>query len=136
MKKFFIILCVAVNIIILSFCIEKIFYYSIILPFQYDCVLWCNADERDYIEERYGIAGKYNIIACKISWNREKTTVYKIKELPYGVGQKIELSPSLGEYVIENNNLGEVIVKSVIPYVIIGGINIMLITIMIKSRTS
>lgn len=63
-------------------------------------------------------------------------TTYKIKELPYGLGQKIEISSTLGEYVRENNNTGEVIIKSIIPYTIIGGINIILIAIMIKSKTA
>lgn len=132
MKKFFIILCIMVNIIILAFCIEKIFYNSIILVFKYDYVVWCNSDERNYIKEKYEITGNYNIIACKVSWNREERTVYKIKELPYGIGQRIEISSTLGEYVRENNNTGEVIIKSVIPYTIIGTVNIILIVIMIK----
>lgn len=136
MKKFLMILGITINIIVLSFCIEKIFYNSIILPLQYDYILWCNANERDYIKGRYGIEGKYNIIVCEVSWNREKMTTYKIKELPYGLGQKIEISSTLGEYVRENNNTGEVILKSIIPYTIIGGINIILIAIMIKSKTA
>ena len=136
MKKFFMILCIMVNIIILAFCIEKIFYNSIILVFKYDYVVWCNSDERNYMKEEYGITGNYNIIACKVSWDREKMTVYKIKELPYGVGQRIEISSTLGEYVRENKNTGEVIIKSVFPYTLIGTVNIILIVIIIKKIKS
>ncbi len=136
MKKFFIIICLTVSIVILALCIEKIFYNSVILVFKYDYVIWCNSDERNYLKEKYGITGNYNIIACKVSWNREKMEVYKIKELPYGIGQKTELPSTLSEYVRENNNVGEVIIKSIFPYIIISIVSTILIIIMIKNITS
>ncbi len=132
MKKILIILCLPVSIVILALCIEKIFYNSIILVFKYDYVIWCNADKRNYITEEYGITGNYNIIACEVSWDREKMKVYKIKELPYGVGERIEISSALCEYVRENNKVEEVIIKSSLPYIIIGIVLIILIKTMIK----
>lgn len=132
MKKFFIILCIILSIIILALCIEKFFYNSIILVFKYDYFMWCDSEERNYIKEKYGITENYNIIACKVSWNREEQNVYKIKELPYGIGQRAELPSALSDYVRENNNLGEVIIKSVLPYTIIGIVCIALIIKMLK----
>lgn len=135
MKKFLIILCITVSIVILALCLEKIFYNSVILMFKYDYIIWCDLDECDYLNEKYGIDGKYNIIACKVSWNREKTQVYKIKELPYGIGQKKEISPTLSEYVRENSNIGEAIIKSILPYTIISILCSIVLTIMIKNIT-
>ncbi len=137
MKKILVILCIVVNIIILTLCIEKIFYNIITFSFKNGCEIWCDSDEMEYIKGEYGITEDFNIVVYEVSWSGEETTNYIIKELPYGFGQKIEITLdwNLSEYVIENDNAGEVIIKSVIPYTIIGVVNIILIAIMIKNIT-
>lgn len=48
------------------------------------------------------------------------------------IGQRTELPSALSNYVRENNNFGEVIIKSLLPYTVIGIVCIALIIKMLK----
>lgn len=130
MKKFYI-LAIIICAFVLTLCIEKIFYNFIDLSLGYECALWCGKDEKEYIKDETGLKGNFNIIVCNVNYQQE---LFIIKEFPYGIGKKIEIpyNGSLIEYIKENNNTGEVIIKSSFPYITLGIITILLIIRFLK----
>lgn len=132
MKKFFIILCMVVTIIVLALCIVKICYNFAVLELDglFGYVLWCDSDDRNYLEKRYGISGDYNVIVYSNNGSTEHA--YKIENFLYGIGEKTEISTNVGEYIEENSNPHEAFFKSIIPYAIVALLSILLINRMIN----
>ena len=130
MKKIYI-LAIIICVFALTLCIEKIFYNLIDLSLGYEYSLWCGKDEKDFIKEGTGLKGNFNIIVCNVNYQQE---LFVIKEFPYGIGKKIEIpyNSSLIEYIKENNGTGEVILKSILPYITFGIITIVVINISLK----
>ena len=130
MKKFYI-LAIIICAFVLTLCIEKIFYNLIDLSFGYEYSLWCGKNEKEYIKEETGLKGNFNIIVCNVNYQQE---LFVIKEFPYGIGKKTEIpyNASLIEYIKENNSTGEVILRSIITYIILGIITIVVINISLK----
>lgn len=130
MKKFYI-LAIIICVLILTLCVEKIFYNFISLSFGYEYVLWCNKDDKTYIIDKTGLKGNFNIIVCNANYHQE---LYVIKEFPYGIGKKVNVShnDSIVQYVKENTNPMEAFLRSILIYTLFGIITIILISISSK----
>ena len=130
MRKFYI-LTIIICVLALTLCIEKTFYNLIDLSLGYEYVLWCGKNDKEYIKEETGLKGNFNIIVCNANYQQE---LFVIKEFPYGIGKKIEIpyNGSLIEYIKENNSTGEVILKSIFPYITLRIILVVVINISLK----
>lgn len=129
MKKFKVILCTFILVIIFSLCLLKIISSFFTMYLYYDCVMWCGEKEKEIIQQNGNVEGDFNVATVKVNWGRDKSEVFVISELPKGIGNVVKIEQGnyyLSEYIRENNNSKEVVIKIITPYIILCVIDVII----------
>ena len=115
------ILFAIILIIIISISIVRVCQIFFTMYFYYDYSIWFDKEDKSYIESYSNIKSNFNIVVCKMSWGMEKIEeLSAMKGYPSIFTKKININNSaLQEYIKENSNPGEVVIKCSIPYILI-----------------